>query len=143
MCLFWLLHMIKRFWLLASGFWLLASGFWLLASGFWLLASGFWLLASGFWLLASGFWLLASGFWLLASGFFYWFLRAPPAPGPPSSGDPAKTFLPSGSVIFPAFTVFVPSLARQPSTETMSPVFNASFRQPCRYRELGAPASQA
>src|SRR6266850_396609 len=81
MCLFWLLHMIKRFWLLASGF------------------------------------------WLLASGFFYWFLRAPPAPGPPSSGDPAKTFLPSGSVIFPAFTVFVPSLARQPSTETMSPVF--------------------
>src|SRR6267142_18935 len=100
MCLFWLLHMIKRFWLLASGFWLLASGFWLLASGFWLLASGFWL------------------------------LRAPPAPGPPSSGDPAKTFLPSGSVIFAAFTVFVPSLARQPSTETMSPAFNASFRQP-------------
>jgi len=54
---------------------------------------------------------------------YYWFLRAPPAPGPPLSGDPAKTFLPSGSVIFPAFTVFVPSLARQPSTETMSPVF--------------------
>jgi hypothetical protein len=53
--------------------------------------------------------------------------------------DPANTRRPSGSTTLRAFADFEPSFASVPSTETRSPCFSESFRQPCFSRTGIAP----
>src|SRR5258708_14778454 len=62
--------------------------------------------------------------------------------GPSPPEDPPNTLRPSGSVTRRAFALLEPSLAREPSTVTWSPVLRESLLQPCFSRTGIAPSSK-
>src|ERR1700735_440303 len=58
-----------------------------------------------------------------------------------SAADPANTLRPSASVTLRALASLEPSLAREPSTLTLSPGFSELRVQPRRIRAFGLPSS--
>src|SRR5580658_10972614 len=63
--------------------------------------------------------------------------------GSSAEDAPLKTFLPSSKATLLALTRFEPSLAREPLTETTSPIFKELRVQPDRIRPFGLPSSNS
>src|ERR1035437_4576609 len=63
--------------------------------------------------------------------------------GPPSSEEPAKILRPSARVTLRALASLLPSLARYPSTVTVSPGLREFRVQPRRMSPLGLPSSSS